>query len=133
MHVVSPLKQDCSGQKPRHSSVAVAKRMDGDEKEVRYQRLDHGMQVAQTIAVDEARVFVHQPREPIYRGAHMQATNKMGSSPSDSVVGRDFRVWGTSGLYVVDGSVFPTSVGANPMQSIYTFAKIFADGMTTAP
>jgi choline dehydrogenase-like flavoprotein len=64
--------------------------------------------------------------------AHMQATDKMGASPSDSVVGSDFHVWGTSGLYVVDGSVFPTSIGANPMQSIYTFAKIFADRMTAA-
>ncbi len=36
-------------------------------------------------------------------------------------------MWGTEGLYVVDGSIFPTSVGANPMQSIYTVAKIFAD------
>ena len=26
----------------------------------------------------------------------------------------------------MDSSIFPTSVGANPMQSIYTFAKIFA-------
>ena len=59
--------------------------------------------------------------------AHMQATNKMGASPADSVVDRDFHVWGTTGLYVVDGSIFPTSVGANPMQSIYTIAKIFAD------
>jgi choline dehydrogenase-like flavoprotein len=57
----------------------------------------------------------------------MQATNKMGSSEANSVVSRDFRVWGTRNLYVVDGSVFPTSIGANPMQSIYTFAKIFAD------
>jgi choline dehydrogenase-like flavoprotein len=59
--------------------------------------------------------------------AHMQATNKMGSSPQNSVVGQDFHVWGTRGLYVVDGSIFPTSVGANPMQSIYTVAKIFVD------
>jgi choline dehydrogenase-like flavoprotein len=51
----------------------------------------------------------------------------MGESEADSVVSRDFRVWGTRNLYVVDGSVFPTSIGANPMQSIYTFAKIFAD------
>jgi choline dehydrogenase-like flavoprotein len=57
----------------------------------------------------------------------MQATNKMGPSHADSVVSRYFRVWGTRNLYVVDGSVFPTSIGANPMQSIYTFAKIFAD------
>lgn len=59
--------------------------------------------------------------------AHMQATDKMGASAADSVVGQDFHVWGTEGLYIVDGSIFPTSVGANPMQSIYTIAKIFAD------
>jgi choline dehydrogenase-like flavoprotein len=57
----------------------------------------------------------------------MQATDKMGASPHDSVVARDFHVWDTKNLYVVDGSVFPSSVGANPMQTIYTFAKIFAD------
>jgi choline dehydrogenase-like flavoprotein len=65
--------------------------------------------------------------ESIVTSAHMQATDKMGASPQDSVVGQDFHVWGTRGLYVVDGSIFPTSVGANPMQSIYTIAKIFAD------
>jgi hypothetical protein len=65
--------------------------------------------------------------ESIVTSAHMQATDKMGASPQNSVVGQDFHVWGTEGLYVVDGSIFPTSVGANPMQSIYTIAKIFAD------
>lgn len=59
--------------------------------------------------------------------AHLQASNKMGAAPETSVVGYDFHVWGTQNLYVVDGSIFPTSVGANPMQSIYTIAKIFAD------
>ncbi|MBV9083148.1 MAG: GMC family oxidoreductase [Acidobacteriaceae bacterium] len=59
--------------------------------------------------------------------AHMQGTDKMGATPESSVVAQDFHVWGTRGLYVVDGSIFPTSVGANPMQSIYTIAKIFAD------
>jgi choline dehydrogenase-like flavoprotein len=63
----------------------------------------------------------------VVTSAHMQATDKMGASPQNSVVGQDFHVWGTTDLYVVDGSVFPTSVGANPMQSIYTIAKIFAD------
>jgi choline dehydrogenase-like flavoprotein len=65
--------------------------------------------------------------ESIVTSAHMQATDKMGASPQNAVVGQDFHVWGTKGLYVVDGSVFPSSVGANPMQSIYTIAKIFAD------
>jgi choline dehydrogenase-like flavoprotein len=70
------------------------------------------------------------PNETILTSAHMQATDKMGVNPRDSVVGRDFHVWSTCNLYVVDGSVFPTSIGANPMQSIYTFAKIFADKMS---
>jgi choline dehydrogenase-like flavoprotein len=63
----------------------------------------------------------------VVTSAHMQGTDKMGAHPQDSVVGQDFHVWGTEDLYVVDGSIFPTSVGANPMQSIYTIAKIFTD------
>jgi choline dehydrogenase-like flavoprotein len=67
------------------------------------------------------------PNRTMVTSAHMQATDKMGSAAGNSVVGYDFRVWNTQNLYVVDGSIFPTSVGANPMQSIYTIAKIFAD------
>ena len=50
-----------------------------------------------------------------------QAGNKIGS-----VVTRDFRVRGTERLRVMEASVFPASVGANPMQTIYTFARIVA-------
>jgi len=84
--------------------------------------------IRQADLVDKNLHFI--PNRSIVTSAHMQATDKMGADPSNSVVGRDFHVWGTKGLYVVDGSVFPTSVGANPMQSIYTFAKIFADQIT---
>jgi len=73
------------------------------------------------------------PNQTILTSAHMQATDKMGATGTTSVVGRDFHVWGTQNLYVVDGSVFPTSIGANPMQSIYSFAKIFADRMNQQP
>ena len=67
------------------------------------------------------------PNRTMVTSAHMQATNKMGSTPQNSVVGQDFHVWGAESLYVVDGSIFPTSIGANPMQSIYTVARIFAE------
>jgi choline dehydrogenase-like flavoprotein len=80
---------------------------------------------AQADAVEKNLQFI--PNRTMITSAHMQASDKMGSNPRDSVVSREFRVWGTNQLYVVDGSVFPTSIGANPMQSIYTFAKIFAD------
>src|SRR5262249_16370221 len=82
----------------------------------------------QADAVEKNLLFIQN--RSIVTSAHLQATNKLGASAADSVVSRDFKVWGTEGLYVVDGSVFPTSIGANPMQSIYTFAKIFADKQT---
>lgn len=71
--------------------------------------------------------------EGILSSAHMQGSNKLGANPKTSVVSPNFKVWNSalgseiSNLYVVDSSVFPTSVGANPMQSIYTIAKLFAD------
>ncbi|HEX4809295.1 MAG TPA: GMC family oxidoreductase [Bryobacteraceae bacterium] len=74
----------------------------------------------QADAVEKRLQFV--PNRTIVTSAHMQGTNKIGD-----VVSRGFKVIGTESLYVVDGSIFPTSIGANPMQSIYTFAKIFAD------
>ncbi len=83
--------------------------------------------IAQADAVERNLRFI--PNRTIVTSAHMQATDKMGRDPRNSVVSPQFRVWGTTDLYVVDGSVFPTSIGANPMQSIYTFAKIFADRM----
>jgi choline dehydrogenase-like flavoprotein len=79
----------------------------------------------QAAAVEKNLHFI--PNRTMVTSAHMQATDKMGSTPQNSVVDQHFQVWGTENLYVVDGSVFPTSVGANPMQSIYTIAKIFAD------
>ncbi len=71
--------------------------------------------------------------ENFISSAHMQGSNKMGNSPQTSVVSHNFKVWDQltnqefENLYVCDSSIFPTSVGANPMQSIYTFAKLFID------
>lgn len=59
--------------------------------------------------------------------AHLQSSDKMGTQPDGSVVSPHHDVWTVKNLYVADSSVFPTSVGANPMQSIYVFAKLFAD------
>lgn len=73
------------------------------------------------------------PNRTIITSAHLQATNKMGASADSSVVSKNQRFWNmTTGqeipnLYVMDSSIFPTSVGANPMQSIYTFARIFSE------
>lgn len=59
----------------------------------------------------------------VLTSAHMQSSCKLGA-----VVDEHFRVKGVEGLYLCDSSVFPTSVGANPMQTIYTVAKLFVEG-----
>ncbi|MFL6387781.1 MAG: GMC family oxidoreductase [Terriglobales bacterium] len=74
------------------------------------------------------------PNRTIVTSAHLQATNKMGATAESSVVSKDQRVWNVAtgkvipNLYVMDSSIFPTSVGANPMQSIYTFAEFYRRG-----
>jgi choline dehydrogenase-like flavoprotein len=73
------------------------------------------------------------PNRTLLTAAHLQATNKIGLSPNQGVVSTNQRVWNVltgaevPNLYVMDSSIFPTSVGANPMQSIYTFAYLFCD------
>jgi choline dehydrogenase-like flavoprotein len=42
--------------------------------------------------------------------------------------GRHHRV---GNLFVADGSLFPTSIGANPQLSIYAIAARIADGIAT--
>ena len=72
------------------------------------------------------------PNRTFLTAAHLQASNKIGPSPESAVVSTTQRLWNSAGkeipnVFVMDSSIFPTSVGANPMQSIYTFAKIFVD------
>jgi choline dehydrogenase-like flavoprotein len=53
---------------------------------------------------------------------HMFGTCRMGSRPTESVVGLDFRHHATRALYVADSSVFPTSLGVNPQMAIMALA-----------
>jgi choline dehydrogenase-like flavoprotein len=69
------------------------------------------------------------PGRNVISSAHLQGSAKMGRSPADSVVDPDGKVWGTTNLYVMDSSIFPTTVGANPMQMIYTIAKQLAEAL----
>jgi len=79
------------------------------------------------------------PNRTILTSAHLQASNKMGPK-GKGVVSLNHRLWAANGeevpnVYVMDSSIFPTSVGANPMQSLYSIARIFSerliDGLPT--
>jgi choline dehydrogenase-like flavoprotein len=61
--------------------------------------------------------------------AHVMGGCPIGGDAKTSVVDVTGRVRDLANLYVVDGSLFPTSVGANPQLSIYAFAAKLASGI----
>jgi choline dehydrogenase-like flavoprotein len=62
-------------------------------------------------------------------GWHLLGTARMGSDPADSVVNPWGKTHDIENLYVVDGSVFVTSGGVNPTNTISSLALRFADRM----
>jgi choline dehydrogenase-like flavoprotein len=79
--------------------------------------------------VDEAAIDAATWRVgslPVFT-AHQMGGCRMGDDPKDAVVrSQDLRHHALTNLYVVDGSVFPTSLGVNPQQSIYGLARLAA-------
>lgn len=57
---------------------------------------------------------------------HLMGTARMGGSADTSALDPDGRAWEIEGLYVADGSCFPTASGVNPMISIESIAHLTA-------
>lgn len=74
----------------------------------------------------EAREAIRQLPLEILRArwvsAHVMGGAMMGKDASRGVVNADGACWGMRNLSVLDGSVFPTSIGANPQLSVYALA-----------
>jgi hypothetical protein len=62
----------------------------------------------------------------IARYAHLIGGARMGTSPGNSVVNRDQRVWAVPNLYIADGSVAPTQGSANPALTIMALSSRLA-------
>jgi choline dehydrogenase-like flavoprotein len=60
--------------------------------------------------------------------SHPMGTCRMGpkDGPHAGVVDVNGQVHGTSGLYVMDGSIFPTTLGVNPQITIMSIAQMLA-------
>jgi choline dehydrogenase-like flavoprotein len=79
--------------------------------------------------VDEVKLLEEAPLEPRSYGCiatHLFGAARMGPDPAASVVDRSFAVHGTTGLYVVDSSVFPTNLGVNPQHTIMAVSRVAA-------
>jgi len=64
--------------------------------------------------------------------AHAMGGCAMGMDPASSVVDESGRHHQVDNLSVHDGSVFPTSLAANPQLSIYALSARFASALAAA-
>jgi choline dehydrogenase-like flavoprotein len=55
--------------------------------------------------------------------AHQMGGCAMGKDPATSVVDPHLRYHAMDNLFVVDGSVLPTSLGVNPQETIFGIAR----------
>lgn len=61
--------------------------------------------------------------------AHVMGGCSMADSPAQGVVGPDGVHWQVANLSVHDGSLFPTSIGANPQLSVYGLVNRLTQGL----
>jgi choline dehydrogenase-like flavoprotein len=79
------------------------------------------------LAKFEATTF--KPSELRLEAFHPMGTARIASDPGEGACAADGSLNGTRDLYVADASLFPTSVGVNPMMTVIAFAKQIARGL----
>ncbi|MBS1880812.1 MAG: GMC family oxidoreductase, partial [Actinobacteria bacterium] len=78
------------------------------------------------LAAFEATRF--KPSELRLEAFHPMGTARIGR-PGEAACAADGSLHGTKALYVADASLFPTSVGVNPMMTVIAFAKQISRGI----
>jgi choline dehydrogenase-like flavoprotein len=73
-----------------------------------------------------------QANDVVVFTAHQMGSCRMGSSPADSVADGRGELHDTKGVWIGDGSAFPTAPGVNPMISIMSLAHRTASNIVAA-
>ena len=81
----------------------------------RLHRFTHEQDLCRWLATSSVRDFLITAYHPL-------ATCRMAASPAQGVVSSDAEVYGWQGLYVMDGSILPGSIGVNPQVTIMALA-----------
>lgn len=109
--------------------LAIRWRFGADDRE----RVRRGMLVAQEAlarsgaAVLDLGAMDEQLAELRRIGGHDMGTARMGDTPTEGVVDRNGRLFGTRGLYICGAATFPTSSFANPTLTIVALALRMAE------
>lgn len=118
-----------------HADNRVTLATETDQRGVPITRFDHSLSDNDRANIDYSVGVIRQILEAadaqdiltVHRYAHLIGGARMGTSPSDSVVDANQRVWAVPNLYVADGSVCPTQGSANPALTIMALASRLAD------
>jgi choline dehydrogenase-like flavoprotein len=81
-------------------------------------------------SMDATRAALADPLDPWsveLVAFHPLGTARMSSAASDGVVNPELESWEIPGLYVMDGSVLPTSLGVNPQMTIMAYTSRAAE------
>lgn len=68
----------------------------------------------------------------VFTSFHIMGSARMGGSERDSVCNPEGETWDVRGVYLADGSTFPTASGVNPMVTIEAIAHLNASRLTEA-
>ena len=68
----------------------------------------------------------------VFTSFHIMGSARMGASPRDSACNPEGEAWDARGVYVCDGSTFPTASGVNPMITIEAIAHLNASRLAGA-
>jgi choline dehydrogenase-like flavoprotein len=90
-----------------------------------------GVLTPERLAEFEAAAF--KPSDLRLEAFHPMGTARIAADPSQGACAPDGSVNGTDALYVADASLFPTSVGVNPMMTVIAFANRVAAGIAETP
>lgn len=71
--------------------------------------------------------IIKKPADLSLQTAHVQSGNPVATSPARGVASPNFKVYGTSNLYIADSSAFPAGARVNPQMTAMALARIAAD------
>jgi choline dehydrogenase-like flavoprotein len=92
----------------------------------RWVSYDPGTSGSRERFMTEADAAGYGPGQVVLGSFHIMGSARVGSSPASSACDPAGQTWDVQGLYVMDGSSFPTASGVNPQISIQAIAHMNA-------
>jgi len=84
------------------------------------------LRLTKILDVDRITADIVGPHKLPLLSVHPMGTMHFGEDPTKSIVKSTGEHHGVRGLFVLDGSLFPTSIAVPPQISIYAFARLLA-------